>query len=127
VLAALALFAIMVLTLVDVSGRKLLNGVGAGLAGADRAADGGGDLRRPAAGVAAWRARGVRLARPAAAALAAPRCSRRWSTWFLPAALGALAWLMWTKAGQMAEYGDTTAQLKLPLGPFVYLMSVLCG
>jgi TRAP-type transport system small permease protein len=27
----------------------------------------------------------------------------------------------------MAEYGDVTAQLKLPLGPFVQLMSVLCG
>jgi hypothetical protein len=27
----------------------------------------------------------------------------------------------------MAEYGDTTAQLLLPLGPFVRGMSVLCG
>jgi hypothetical protein len=34
---------------------------------------------------------------------------------------------MWTKAGQMASYGDTTAQLRLPLGPFVYLMGVLIG
>jgi TRAP-type transport system small permease protein len=42
-------------------------------------------------------------------------------------ALAGLAWLMWSKAGQMAEYGDTTAQLKLPLAPFVRLMSVLCG
>lgn len=42
-------------------------------------------------------------------------------------ALGGLAWLMWTKAGQVAGYGDTTAQLKLPLGPFVQLMAVLCG
>ena len=43
------------------------------------------------------------------------------------AALGALAWLMWDKAAQMASYGDTTAQLQLPLGPFVQLMAVLCG
>ena len=42
-------------------------------------------------------------------------------------ALGGLAWLMWSKAGQVAGYGDTTAQLKLPLGPFVQLMAVLCG
>lgn len=42
-------------------------------------------------------------------------------------ALGGLAWLMWAKAGQVAGYGDTTAQLKLPLGPFVQLMAVLCG
>jgi hypothetical protein len=34
---------------------------------------------------------------------------------------------MWAKAGQMMEYGDTTAQLKLSKGPFVYGMSVLCA
>lgn len=43
------------------------------------------------------------------------------------AALAGVAWLMWQKAGQMMSYGDTTAQLHIPQGPFVYLMSVLCG
>jgi TRAP-type transport system small permease protein len=43
------------------------------------------------------------------------------------AALAGLAWLMWDKATAMASYGDTTAQLHLPLGPFVQLMAVLCG
>ncbi len=43
------------------------------------------------------------------------------------AALAGLAVLLWVKAGQMASYGDTTAQLKLPVGPFVYAMAVLCG
>ena len=38
-----------------------------------------------------------------------------------------LAWLMWVKAGEMAGYGDITAQLQLPLAPFVYLMSALCA
>jgi TRAP-type C4-dicarboxylate transport system permease small subunit len=42
-------------------------------------------------------------------------------------ALGGIAWLMWAKAGQMAEYGDVTAQLKLALPPFVRVMSVLCA
>ncbi len=42
-------------------------------------------------------------------------------------ALAALAWLMWDKAAQLASYGDTTAQLRLPLGPFVQLMALLCG
>lgn len=42
-------------------------------------------------------------------------------------ALVGVAWLMWTKASNMMEYGDTTAQLKIPQGPFVYVMSVLCG
>ena len=42
-------------------------------------------------------------------------------------ALAGVAVLLWTKAGQMAQYGDTTAQLKIPQAPFVYLMSLLCG
>jgi TRAP-type transport system small permease protein len=42
-------------------------------------------------------------------------------------ALGGVAWLMWVKAGQMTEYGDTTSQLKIAQGPFVYLMSLLCA
>lgn len=42
-------------------------------------------------------------------------------------ALAGVALLLWAKAGQMAQYGDTTAQLKLPQAPFVYLMSLLCG
>lgn len=36
-----------------------------------------------------------------------------------------LAWLMWGKAGDLLSYGETTSQLKMPLGVFVYLMSVL--
>jgi TRAP-type C4-dicarboxylate transport system permease small subunit len=43
------------------------------------------------------------------------------------AALAGVAWLMWVKAGNMVAYGDTSAQLKIPQGPFVYLMSVLCA
>ena len=44
---------------------------------------------------------------------------------FCAASLTGLAWLMWLKAGQLSDYGDTTAQLKLPLGAFVYVMSAL--
>ena len=40
--------------------------------------------------------------------------------------LVALAWLLWQKGGQIAEYGDTTAQLKIPQAPFVYGMAALC-
>jgi TRAP-type C4-dicarboxylate transport system permease small subunit len=39
--------------------------------------------------------------------------------------LAVIGWVMWTKAGQMLEYGDKTQQLGLTLGWFVYLMSVL--
>jgi TRAP-type C4-dicarboxylate transport system permease small subunit len=38
-----------------------------------------------------------------------------------------LAWVMWTMAGQRAGDGETTAQLKLSIAPFVYGMSVLCA
>ena len=43
------------------------------------------------------------------------------------AALLGLTWLMWTKGSQMIEYNDQTAQLHMPLGPFVWVMSVLCA
>ena len=43
-------------------------------------------------------------------------CSRRWWT-CCARPRWRLAWLMWLKAGQMCEYGDTTAQLKIPLRP----------
>ena len=39
----------------------------------------------------------------------------------------ALAWLMWRTAGEFAQTGETTAQLKLLKAPFIYGMSVLCG
>ena len=44
---------------------------------------------------------------------------------FSACAMAGLAWLMWGKAGDLMSYGETTAQLKMPLGLFVYLMSVL--
>jgi hypothetical protein len=34
---------------------------------------------------------------------------------------------MWTMADQRAGDGQTTAQLKLPIAPFVYGMSILCA
>ncbi|MCB2001635.1 MAG: TRAP transporter small permease [Rhodoferax sp.] len=43
------------------------------------------------------------------------------------ALLMALAYLMWRTAGEFAESGETTAQLKLLKAPFIYGMSVLCG
>lgn len=46
---------------------------------------------------------------------------------FCALALAGVAWVMWTKAGQMTEYGDTTAQLKIAQGPFVHAMSVLAA
>lgn len=125
-LAACALFAIMLLTLVDVSGRKLLS----------ESVPGSLEVTELLmvtvifAGLPLVSLHGEHVvfdsfdrwlppaARRAQQALVDALCLL---------ALAGLAWLMWTKASQMVEYGDTTAQLKLPLGPFVYLMSVLCA
>lgn len=37
----------------------------------------------------------------------------------------ALAWLMWLKAGKIAEYADTSQSLGIPLAPFVYFMAIM--
>lgn len=44
---------------------------------------------------------------------------------FSACVMAGLAWLMWGKAGDLMSYGETTSQLKMPLGIFVYVMSVL--
>jgi TRAP-type C4-dicarboxylate transport system permease small subunit len=43
------------------------------------------------------------------------------------AVLLALAWLMWREAGQFMATGETTAQLLILKGPFIYAMSVFCA
>ena len=125
-LAATALFAIMWLTLVDVSGRKAIS----------TSVPGSLELTEMLmvlvvfAGLPLVSLRGEHVVfdsfdtllpaglRRAQLALVNLLCAL---------ALGGVAWLMWQKAGQMMSYGDTTAQLQIPQGPFVYLMSVLCG
>ncbi len=123
-LAAAALFSIMVLTLVDVSGRKLLN----------TSVTGSLELTELLmvvvifAGLPLVSLRGEHVVFDSLDPLL-PRLVRRLQGALVDLSVTALllgmAWLMWTKAGQMAEYGDTTSQLKLPQSPFVYLMSGL--
>ena len=125
-LAAAALFGIMALTLVDVSGRKLLS----------HSVPGSLELTELLMVVVIFAAlplvslRGEHVVFDSLDALL-PRWLQRLQQaavdLFCLLALLGLAWLMWVKAGQMVEYGDTTAQLKLSLGPFVYLMSLLCA
>jgi TRAP-type transport system small permease protein len=122
--AALALFAIMLLTLVDVGGRKL---VSTSLPGALELTE----LLMVAVIFAAMplvSLAGDHVVFDSLDGLV-PSWLRRTQHALVDllcaALLGGMAWLMWVKAGQMVEYGDITAQLKLPLGPFVYLMSVL--
>jgi TRAP-type C4-dicarboxylate transport system permease small subunit len=36
-----------------------------------------------------------------------------------------LSWQVWLKAQRIAGYGDTTDVIKIPVGPFVYFMAVM--
>jgi TRAP-type C4-dicarboxylate transport system permease small subunit len=125
-LAAVALFAIMALTLVDVLGRKLFN----------HSITGSLELTEILMVVVIFAAlplvslHGEHVVFDSLDHLMPPwlrRLQQAVVDLGCAGALGALAWLMWDKAAQMAGYGDTTAQLQLPMGPFVQLMAVLCG
>lgn len=125
-IAATALFAIMALTLTDVSGRKLLS---ASLPGALELTE----LLMVAvifAGLPLVSLQGEHVVFDSLDRVLPARVRRVQQALvdaLCAALLFGLAWLMWGKAGQMAEFGDTTAQLKLALSPFVRLMSVLCA
>jgi TRAP-type transport system small permease protein len=125
-LAASALFAIMALTLVDVGGRKLIS----------TSVPGSLELTELLMVVVIFAAMPLVSLRGEHVVFDSldpylPRGLRRFQDAVIDLlcalALGGVAWLMWVKAGQMTEYGDTTAQLKISQGPFVYLMSALCG
>lgn len=123
-LAAAALFAIMVLTLVDVSGRKLLS----------QSVPGSLELTELLmvavifAGLPLVSLRGEHVVFDSLDRFL-PAAVRRAQVALLDAVcavlLAGVAVLLWTKAGQMAEYGDTTSQLGIALAPFVRVMSVL--
>ena len=125
-LAALALFAIMLLTFADVMGRKFL----------DASVTGSLELTELLMVVVIFAALPLvslqgehvvfdSLDRWVPATLR--RLQQAAVDLLVLALLLGLAWLMWVKAGNMHSYGDITAQLKLPLAPFVYLMSLLCA
>jgi TRAP-type C4-dicarboxylate transport system permease small subunit len=124
--AAVALFGIMWLTLIDVSGRKLLS----------QSVPGSLELTELMMVAVIFGAlplvslRGEHVVFDSLDPLLEARL-RRWQGAFIDVLCAALlfgvAWLMWDKAGQMVEYGDTTAQLKIPQPPFVYAMSVLAA
>jgi TRAP-type C4-dicarboxylate transport system permease small subunit len=123
-LAAAALFAIMALTLVDVSGRKAIS----------TSVPGALELTELLmvvvifAGLPLVSLRGEHVVFDSLDPLLERSLRRAQGmvvdlTVFL--LLAGMAWLMWIKAGQMAEYGDRTALLHIPQAPFVYLMSAL--
>jgi len=123
-LSATALFGIMGLTLVDVIARKLLAGSVPGSLEVT-------ELLLVVvifAGLPLVSLRGEHVVFDSLDPLL-PRAVRRLQGLVIDllcaAGLAVIGWVMWTKAGQMLEYGDKTQQLGLTLGWFVYLMSVL--
>ena len=124
VLAALALFGIMALTLVDVVARKLLTG---SIPGSLEVTE----LLLVVvifAGLPLVSLRGEHVVFDSLDALL-PSALRRAQgvvvDLFCAACLAVIGWTMGLKAGQMLDYGDKTQQLGLTLGWFVYLMSAL--
>ncbi len=125
-LAAAALFAIMVLTLIDVAGRKLISS----------SVPGSLEMTELLmvvvifAGLPLVSLSGEHVVFDSLDPLIPPRLKRLQQALvelLCAAALLGVGWLMWVKGYQMIEYGDISAQLKLPLGPFVWIMSVLCA
>jgi TRAP-type C4-dicarboxylate transport system permease small subunit len=123
-LAALALFGIMWLTLLDVSGRKLLS----------ESIPGSLEVTELLlvvvifAGLPLVSLRGEHVVfdsldpfMPAGLL----RAQRALIDGLCALGLSWVGWLMWVKGSQMLEYGDKTQQLGLTLGYFVHLMSVL--
>jgi TRAP-type C4-dicarboxylate transport system permease small subunit len=124
--AATALFATMALTLVDVSGRKAIS----------TSVPGSLELTELLmvvvifAGLPLVSLRGEHVVFDSLDPLLERSVRRAQGLvvdLMVAALLAGMAVLMWVKAGQMAEFGDTTAQLKIPQPPFVYLMSALLG
>lgn len=125
-LAAAALFAIMWLTLVDVGGRKLLSA----------SVPGSLELTELLmvvvifAGLPLVSLHGEHIVFDSLDRVLPPAWRRAQGIavdLLCAAALTGLAVLLWQKGGEIAAYGDTSAQLKIPQAPFVYGMAVLCA
>jgi TRAP-type transport system small permease protein len=125
-LSAAALFGIMVLTFVDVSGRKALS----------QSVPGSLELTELAMVLVIFGAlplvslHGEHVVFDSLDRLLPPwlrRAQQALVSLFCAALLLGAAWLVWRKAGALAQFGDTTAILKISHAPFVYGMSGLLG
>jgi TRAP-type C4-dicarboxylate transport system permease small subunit len=123
-LAAVALFAIMLLTLFDVLGRKLLS------------TSVPGSLELTELLLVAVIFAGLPLVSLHGEHIVFDSFDRLLPAWLRRAQqalvdllcavlLAGLAWVMWNKGAQMLEYGDRTVQLQLALGWFVQAMAAL--
>lgn len=125
-LAGLALFAIMVLTFLDVGGRKLL----------DHSITGSLEMTELLMVVVIFGAlplvseRGEHVVFDSLDGFlpdAVKTIQRALVHLLCGVALIALGWLMWQTGGDFSLSGETTAQLKILKAPFIYGMGVLCA
>lgn len=125
-LAGLALFAIMVLTFLDVGGRKLLS----------QSITGSLELTELLMVVVIFGAlplvseRGEHVVFDSLDPLLSPwlrKAQRALVHLLCGFALLALGWLMWKTGNDFLATGETTAQLKILKAPFIYGMGVLCA
>ena len=123
-LAALALFAIMGLTLVDVSGRKFLN----------NSVPGGLEITEilmvivifGALPLVSWR--GEHVVFDTFDRFVSPQWRNvqlRLAHLVCAGVFGLMAWLLTLRAQRFSEYGETTVSLQLPMGPVAWLMAGL--
>ena len=123
--AALALFAIMVLTFFDVGGRKLLSS----------SIPGSLELTEMLMVLVIFAALPLMSLRgehvvfnslDSHLGAAVRRVQRLLVNLLCAFALVGMGWLMWGQAGDIATAGETSAQLKIVRYPFVYLMALMC-
>jgi TRAP-type transport system small permease protein len=125
-LCAAALFAIMVLTFFDVGGRKLLS----------NSIPGSLEMTELLMVIVIFA--GLPLVSERGEHVVFDSLDGFWPAWFLKlqkllvhllcaGIMLALAALMWKTGMQFAEYGETTAQLKIPKSPFILGMAAFCA
>ena len=85
----------------------------------------GADLLRPAAGLEAARAHRHRHLRHRSCRSASSAASTSSPTSSARSRSPASSWLLFRRAVRVAEYGDTTSVLTLPLAPVAYLMGTM--
>jgi TRAP-type C4-dicarboxylate transport system permease small subunit len=126
ILSGLALFAIMVLTFLDVSGRKILS----------NSITGSLELTELLMVVVIFGALPLVSLRSEHVVfdsldVVLPRLVKKIQQLLIQlicaALLFGLAYLMWQTGGEFAVTGETTAQLKIPKAPFIQGMGVLCA
>jgi TRAP-type C4-dicarboxylate transport system permease small subunit len=125
-LAGIALFAIMVLTFLDVGGRKLL----------DNSITGSLELTELLMVVVIFGALPLVSERGEHVVFDSldpylpgfiKKIQRALVHLLCAAALLALGWLMWKTGREFMQTGETTAQLKIIKAPFIYGMGLLCA